>query len=99
VFFRVHPKGGPVGLGQEPDGLIYPPEDAISMKWHLVVERDEESGRYLGTVPGLSIYVEGETVEEARRALREAIPLHLQALRDRGAQLPPPPLVEAVEVG
>lgn len=69
------------------------------MKWYLVVERDEESGRYLGTVPGLSIFVEGETVEETREALQEAIPLHLQGLRERGAQLPPPPVVEAVEVG
>jgi len=69
------------------------------MKWYLVVQRDEETGRFLGTVPGLSIYVEGENKEEALRALREAIPLHLEALRERGVDLPPPPIVEAVEVG
>jgi len=69
------------------------------MKWYLVVERDEESGRFLGTVPGLSIYVEGESKDDTLHALREAIPLHLETLRERGVHPPPPPVVEAVEVG
>ena len=68
------------------------------MKWYLVVERDEESGRFLGTVPGLSIFVEAKTKDEAIRALREAIPLHLEALRARGVRAPPPPVVKAVEI-
>ena len=68
------------------------------MKWYLVVERDEESGRFIGTVPGLSIYVEAESKDEAIRALREAIPLHMEALRAKGLDTPPPPVVEAVEI-
>ncbi len=68
------------------------------MKWYLVVERDEESGSFIGTVPGLSIFAEARTKDEAIRALREAIPLHLEALRAKGVDTPPPPVVEAVEI-
>ena len=68
------------------------------MKWYLVVERDEDGGRFIGTVPGLSIFVEAKSKDEAIRALREAIPLHLDALRARGVDTPPPPVVEAVEI-
>jgi len=68
------------------------------MKWYLVGERDEESGKFIGTVPGLSIYVEAASKDEAVSALREATPMHLEALRVRGVDAPPPPVVEAVEI-
>lgn len=68
------------------------------MKWHLVVEWDEESGRFIGTVPGLSIHVKAESKDEAIGALRQAIPAHLEAMRAKGLDAPPPPFVEAVEI-
>lgn len=69
-----------------------------SMKWYLIVEHDEESRKFIGTVPGLSIYVDAASKDEAMSALRDAIPLHLEALRARGIHTPSPPVVGAVEI-
>lgn len=43
-----------------------------TMKWYLVVERDGESGKFIGTVPGLSIYVEAASKDDAMRASRSS---------------------------
>jgi predicted RNase H-like HicB family nuclease len=44
----------------------------------VVIERDED-GRYLAICPGLQgCYTEGETEEEARTLIADAIRLHVQ---------------------
>ena len=45
-------------------------------------------GAYVPDLPGcVSV---GATVEEVRRLIREAIPFHLEELRDAGEAVPPP---------
>lgn len=45
-------------------------------------------GAYVPDLPGcVSV---GATVEEVRRLIREAIPFHLEGLRDAGEPVPPP---------
>ena len=44
----------------------------------VVIEKDED-GRYLAVCPALQgCYTEGETEEEARRLIEDAIRLHIQ---------------------
>ena len=45
-------------------------------------------GAYVKGLPG-SCVATGQTREECERRIREAIPLHLEALRQQGAQVPP----------
>ncbi|HKZ47433.1 MAG TPA: hypothetical protein VJ397_01455 [Thermoplasmata archaeon] len=54
------------------------------MKWTVVVEFDPESRHYVATVPGLDIIADAKSEKAAVRLAREAIPLHLEALRERG---------------
>lgn len=53
----------------------------------MVIERDE-GGRYLVICPGLQgCYTEGETEEEARVLIKEAIKLHLEDRIERGEHI------------
>jgi len=53
----------------------------------VVIERDE-GGRYLVICPGLQgCYTEGETEEEARVLIKEAIKLHLEDRIERGEHI------------
>ena len=53
----------------------------------VVIERDED-GRYLAICPGLQgCYTEGETEEEARVLIKEAIKLHLEDRIERGEHI------------
>jgi predicted RNase H-like HicB family nuclease len=49
---------------------------------------EENWGAYVPDLPGC--ISTGETLEEARRHIREAIELHLEGLRAEGYAVPPP---------
>lgn len=68
------------------------------VKWNIVIEHDPETGHYVGTVPGLDIVVDARSERTAVRLAREAIPLHLEALRRRGVSPAPTAKVLQVEV-
>ncbi len=54
----------------------------------VVIERDEE-GRYLAICPTLQgCYTEGETGEEAREQIVDAIRLHIESRLERGEPIP-----------
>ena len=59
------------------------------MKYAVVIEKGPESfGAYAPDLPGCA--VAGNSREEVIRLIQEAIVLHLQSLRDRGDEVPPP---------
>lgn len=68
------------------------------MKYAIVIEKSEMGyGAYAPDLPGLGVV--GDTVDEVRRLLREAIDLHLAGLREDGDPVPPPTATtEYVEV-
>lgn len=58
------------------------------------VELDEETGLYVGTVPGLpGAHSQGETLDELQKNLAEVIELVLEEMRARGDAADPPPFV------
>jgi len=67
-----------------------------SVKWTVVVEYDPESRHYVATVPGLDIVADARSEKAAVRLAREAIPLHLEALKERGQK--PVPRAKFLEV-
>ena len=59
------------------------------MSYLVVIERGDTSvGAYVPDLPGCAAV--GETEEEALRLVREAMELHLQALKEQGLPLPEP---------
>lgn len=68
------------------------------MHYLVVVEEGPNSvGAYAPDLPGCSVV--GETREEALDLIREAIPFHLEGLREEGKSIPrPSSSVELVEV-
>ena len=51
----------------------------------VVLERDDEDGRYVAICPSLQgCYTEGETEAEALELIKEAIRLHIEARLERG---------------
>jgi predicted RNase H-like HicB family nuclease len=53
----------------------------------VVIERDED-GRFVAVVPALQgCYTEGETEQEARELIEDAIRLHIQDRLERGEQI------------
>jgi predicted RNase H-like HicB family nuclease len=55
----------------------------------VVIEHDGEGwGAYCPDLPGLG--VAGQSSEEVERLIREAIPFHLEGLRESGDPIPPP---------
>jgi predicted RNase H-like HicB family nuclease len=58
----------------------------------VVIEHEGESwGAYCPDLPGLG--VAGDTREEVELLIREAIPLHLEGLREAGQAIPLPSAV------
>ena len=58
------------------------------------VELDEESGLYVGCVPGLpGAHSQGATLDELQSNLREVIELVLEEFKQKGEPLDPPPFV------
>jgi predicted RNase H-like HicB family nuclease len=59
------------------------------MRYAVVIEKAE--GNFSAYVPDLpGCVATGATVAETEQAIREAIELHLQGMRDDGEPLPPP---------
>lgn len=59
------------------------------MTYLVILEQGSRSfGAYVPDLPGCAVVA--ETREEALRLIREAIPLHLQGLRDDGNPIPQP---------
>jgi predicted RNase H-like HicB family nuclease len=58
----------------------------------VVIEHEGESwGAYCPDLPGLG--VSADTREEVELLIREAIPFHLEGLREAGQPIPPPSAV------
>jgi predicted RNase H-like HicB family nuclease len=69
------------------------------MRYAIVIEKGERDySAYVPDLPGcVSV---GDTLEEARAEIREAIESHLEGMREDGLQIPKPSsLAEYVEVG
>ena len=68
------------------------------MHYAVVIERDPAGfGGYVPDLPGC--IAAAESAAEVRTLIREAIGFHLEALREDGAEIPPPAtMVEYVEV-
>ena len=62
---------------------------SICVKWTVVVEYDPETRHYVATVPGLDIVADAKSEKAAVKMASEAIPLHLQLLRERGPKSVP----------
>ena len=59
------------------------------MTYLVVIEKGQNSfGAYIPDLPGCAVV--GETREEALQLIREAVDLHVSALRERGDALPEP---------
>lgn len=57
--------------------------------FEIVIEKEPEDEGYFAyspTIPGC--FSNGKTIEETKRNMREAITLHLEALRSRGRAIP-----------
>jgi len=64
----------------------------------VVFERDED-GRFLAICPGLQgCYAEGETEEEARVNIREAIEAHIESRKAHGDPIYPEILAERINI-
>lgn len=68
------------------------------MRYLVVIEKGVNSfGAYIPDLPGCAVV--GETREEALQLIREAVELHVLAMREQGAPLPEPAsLTEYVQV-
>jgi predicted RNase H-like HicB family nuclease len=68
------------------------------MRYAIVIEKSDEGyGAYVPDLPGCVAV--GDTVDETEGLIREAIVLHLAAMREQGDQIPEPStLCEYVEV-
>ncbi|MBD2484586.1 type II toxin-antitoxin system HicB family antitoxin [Planktothrix sp. FACHB-1365] len=59
------------------------------MRYAIVIEKGENSyGAYVPDLPGCVAV--GETVEEVRTLMQEAIIFHLEGLQEEGVQIPKP---------
>ena len=59
------------------------------MDYVVIIEKGERSyGAYVPDLPGCVAV--GESVEEVRQLISEAIPLHLELMREHGEPIPPP---------
>ena len=68
------------------------------MKYRAFIEQDED-GRFIATCPSLPGCVsEGNTREEAKASIAEAIAGYIESLRKHGEPIPPPITEEIIEV-
>jgi predicted RNase H-like HicB family nuclease len=62
----------------------------------MIVEKGERNySAYFPDLPGC--VATGQTLEELKQAMREALELHLRGMREDGLPIPEPSLVEYVE--
>jgi predicted RNase H-like HicB family nuclease len=58
------------------------------MKYAVIIERGDTSyGAYVPDLPGCVAV--GETLQEVKQLIREAITFHLEGLREEGLPIPP----------
>ncbi|PYP87435.1 MAG: hypothetical protein DMG65_16775 [Candidatus Angelobacter sp. Gp1-AA117] len=69
------------------------------MKYLVIYEKSETGwGAYAPDLPGLG--VAGNTLEEVKQLIREAIDFHLEGMKEHGEPIPKPSaLTEYVSVG
>ena len=68
------------------------------MKMRIVIEQDED-GRFVATCPTLPGCIsEGNTREEAKANIAEAITGYIESLRKHNEPIPPPITEEIIEV-
>lgn len=66
------------------------------MQYAMIVEKGEKNySAYFPDLPGC--IATGQTLEELKQAMREALELHLRGMREDGLPIPEPSLVEYVE--
>jgi len=66
------------------------------MQYAMIVEKGERNySAYFPDLPGC--VATGQTLEELKQAMREALELHLHGMREDGLPIPEPSLVEYVE--
>ncbi len=68
------------------------------MRYMVIFEKGENSyGAYVPDLPGCVAI--GESIEEVRQLISEAIAFHVEGLREEGEPIPPPlSTVEFIEV-
>lgn len=63
----------------------------------VVIEHEADSwGAYCPDLPGLGVV--GDTRQEVEQLISDAIPFHLEGLRDAGEAIPPPTAVGSTVV-
>ncbi len=68
------------------------------MKFRIVIEQDED-GKFVASCPTLpGCWSQGDTREEARRNIADAVEGYLESLRKNGDPIPPPITEDTVEV-
>lgn len=55
----------------------------------VVYEHDRETGYFCASVPALDLGTHGQTLEEARALVREALQLHLEGMLEEKIPIPP----------
>jgi predicted RNase H-like HicB family nuclease len=68
------------------------------MKWRVLIEQDED-GVFVAEVPSLPGCIsQGNTRDEAKQNVNEAIQVYLESLKENGDPIPPPINEEVIEV-
>ena len=66
------------------------------MQYAMIVEKGEKNySAYFPDLPGC--IATGETLDEVKERMREALELHLRGMREDGVPIPEPSLVEYIE--
>lgn len=61
----------------------------VAMRYAIVIEKSSNGfGAYVPNLPGC--VAAGDSVDEVRQLIREAVELHVQDMRERGETVPPP---------
>ena len=68
------------------------------MKFRVVIEQDED-GKFVASCPTLpGCWSQGDTRDEAKRNITDAIKGYLESLEEHGDPIPPPISEEIIEI-
>lgn len=68
------------------------------MKFRVVIEQDED-GKFIASCPTLpGCWSQGDTRDEARRNIADAMKGYLESLKKHGDPIPPPISEEVIEI-
>lgn len=68
------------------------------MKFRITIEQDED-GKFVASCPSLpGCHSQGDTQQEAKKNIAEAIEGYLESLRKHGDPIPPPITEEIVDI-